>query len=64
MKRQRDLRNALADQRRRAHRAAADRGQDENVRLAGMLGAVRRRSLDVQLVPILDVDLDPRPTSA
>ena len=31
----------------------------DNVRLTGMLGAVRREGFDVQLVPILDVDLDP-----
>lgn len=31
----------------------------ENARLRGLLGASRRDSLDVQLAPILDVDLDP-----
>ena len=32
---------------------------DENARLRGLLGAATRHGLDVQLAPILDVDLDP-----
>nr|WP_238346347.1 rod shape-determining protein MreC [Luteimonas saliphila] len=32
---------------------------DENARLRGLLGAAGRGRLDVQLAPILDVDLDP-----
>ena len=32
---------------------------EENVRLRGLLGAAERGGLDVQLAPILDVDLDP-----
>lgn len=32
---------------------------DENARLRGLLGAAERGGLDVQLAPILDVDLDP-----
>ena len=32
---------------------------DENARLRGLLGAATRHDLDVQLAPILDVDLDP-----
>ena len=32
---------------------------DENARLRGLLGAVERGRLDVQLAPILNVDLDP-----
>ncbi len=32
---------------------------DENARLRALLGAARRHSLDVQLAPILDIDLDP-----
>jgi rod shape-determining protein MreC len=32
---------------------------EENARLRGLLGAARRGGLDVQLAPILDVDLDP-----
>lgn len=31
----------------------------ENARLRGLLGAAQRGGLDVQLVPILDIDLDP-----
>lgn len=31
----------------------------ENTRLRGLLGAVQRGGLDVQLAPILDIDLDP-----
>ena len=32
---------------------------DENARLRGLLGAATRHGLDVQLAPLLDVDLDP-----
>ena len=32
---------------------------EENARLRGLLGAARRGGLEVQLAPILDVDLDP-----
>jgi rod shape-determining protein MreC len=32
---------------------------DENARLRGLLGAAARGGLDVQLAPILDIDLDP-----
>lgn len=32
---------------------------EENVRLRGLLGAAERGGLDVQLAPLLDVDLDP-----
>ena len=32
---------------------------DENARLRGLLGAATRGGLDVQLAPILDIDLDP-----
>jgi rod shape-determining protein MreC len=32
---------------------------EENARLRGLLGAAERGGLDVQLAPILDVDLDP-----
>src|SRR5690606_39983718 len=32
---------------------------EENARLRGLLGAAERSGLDVQLAPILDVDLDP-----
>lgn len=51
------LRNALLISGARASRlqaAAAD-----NTRLRGLLGAATRSRLDVQLAPILDIDLDP-----
>ena len=53
----RTLRNALLLSGARVSRlqtAAA-----ENERLRGLLGAARRGGLDVQLAPILDIDLDP-----
>lgn len=53
----RTLRNALLLSGARVSRlqtAAA-----ENARLRGLLGAARRGGLDVQLAPILDIDLDP-----
>jgi len=51
------LRNALLISGARIARLQTAAG--DNVRLTGMLGAVRREGFDVQLVPILDVDLDP-----
>ena len=51
------LRNALLVSGARIARLQTAAG--DNVRLTGMLGAVRREGFDVQLVPILDVDLDP-----
>ena len=51
------LRNALLIS--GARIARLQTAASDNVRLAGMLGAVRRENFDVQLVPILDVDLDP-----
>lgn len=51
------LRNALLISGARLARLQA--AADENARLRGMLGAARRGQLDVQLAPILNVDLDP-----
>ena len=51
------LRNALLVS--GARLARLQTAASDNVRLTGMLGAVRREGFDVQLVPILDVDLDP-----
>ena len=51
------LRNALLIS--GARIARLQTAASDNVRLTGMLGAVRREGFDVQLVPILDVDLDP-----
>ena len=51
------LRNALLVSGARIARLQTAAG--DNVRLTGMLGAVRREGFEVQLVPILDVDLDP-----
>jgi rod shape-determining protein MreC len=51
------LRNALLVS--GARIARLQTAASDNVRLTGMLGAVRREGFDVQLVPILDVDLDP-----
>ena len=51
------LRNALLIS--GARIARLQTAASDNVRLAGMLGAVRREHFDVQLVPILNVDLDP-----
>lgn len=51
------LRNALLISGARISRLQA--AADENARLRGLLGAVERGGLDVQLAPILDVALDP-----
>jgi len=51
------LRNALLISGARIARLQA--AADENARLRGLLGAVERAGLDVQLAPILDVALDP-----
>lgn len=51
------LRNALLISGARIARLQA--AADENARLRGLLGAVERGGLDVQLAPILDVALDP-----
>ncbi|MBW8851747.1 MAG: rod shape-determining protein MreC [Xanthomonadales bacterium] len=51
------LRNALLISGARTARLQA--AADENARLRGLLGAVERGGLDVQLAPILDVALDP-----
>lgn len=51
------LRNALLISGARLARLQA--AADENARLRGMLGAVQRGELDVQLAPILNIDLDP-----
>ena len=51
------LRNALLISGARIARLQTAAG--DNLRLTQMLGAVRREGFDVQLVPILDVDLDP-----
>lgn len=51
------LRNALLISGARIARLQA--AADENARLRGLLGAVERSGLDVQLAPILDVALDP-----
>jgi rod shape-determining protein MreC len=53
----RRLRNALLVSGARNARLQAESA--DNARLRGLLGAVRRGTLDVQLVPILDIDLDP-----
>ncbi|GAA4855015.1 rod shape-determining protein MreC [Luteimonas vadosa] len=53
----RRLRNALL--RMDAERTRLQVQAEENARLRGLLGAARRGGLDVQLAPILDVDLDP-----
>lgn len=53
----RRLRNqVLVDQARMARMRTV---ADDNARLRGLLDAARRGNLDVQLAPILDVDLDP-----
>jgi len=51
------LRNALLVSGARVARLQAESA--DNARLRGLLGAVQRGSLDVQLAPILDIDLDP-----
>lgn len=51
------LRNALLISGARLARLQA--AANENARLRGMLGAVERGELDVQLAPILNIDLDP-----
>lgn len=51
------LRNALAITAARLSRLQAEAA--ENERLRGLLGAAQRDSLDVQLAPILNIDLDP-----
>ena len=53
----RRLRNALLVSGARNARLQAESA--DNARLRGLLGAVQRGTLDVQLVPILDIDLDP-----
>jgi rod shape-determining protein MreC len=53
----RRLRNALLVSGARVARLQAETA--DNARLRGLLGAVQRGGLDVQLVPILDIDLDP-----
>jgi len=53
----RTLRNALLVSGARVARLQA--AADENQRIRDLLGAARRGRLDVQLVPILDIDLDP-----
>ena len=53
----RRLRNALLVSSARVARLQA--ATAENGRLRGLLGAVERGGLDVQLAPILDLDLDP-----
>ncbi len=61
-------RSLLADDNRRlrnellvmgARQARLQVEADENARLRGLLGAATRHELDVQLAPILDVDMDP-----
>ena len=51
------LRNALLVS--NARLARLQTASADNARLRGLLGAVERGGLDVQLAPILDVDLDP-----
>ncbi len=51
------LRNALLIS--GARLARLQSAADENARLRGLLGAVERGQLDVQLAPILNIDLDP-----
>lgn len=53
----RTLRNALLISGARVARLQA--AEDENRRIRALLGAAQRGGLDVQLVPILDIDLDP-----
>jgi rod shape-determining protein MreC len=53
----RRLRNALLVSGARIARLQAESA--DNARLRGLVGAVERGALDVQLVPILDIDLDP-----
>ena len=53
----RTLRNALLIS--GARLARLQTAAAENARLRGLLGADRRGGLDVQLAPILDIDLDP-----
>src|SRR5688572_22258375 len=53
----RRLRNALLVSSARVARLQA--ATADNARLRGLLGAVERGGLDVQLAPILDLDLDP-----
>lgn len=51
------LRNALLVS--GARNARLQAAADENQRIRDLLGAARRGRLDVQLVPIMDIDLDP-----
>lgn len=53
----RTLRNALLVSGARVARLQT--AADENARIRSLLGAAQRGRLDVQLVPILDIDLDP-----
>jgi len=53
----RRLRNALLISSARQARLQVE--AEENARLRGLLGAAERGGLDVQLAPILDIDLDP-----
>lgn len=53
----RRLRNALLVSGARQARLRVE--AEENARLRGLLGAAERGGLDVQLAPILDIDLDP-----
>ena len=53
----RTLRNALLII--GARNARLQAAAEENARLRGLLGAAQRGRLDVQLAPILDIDLDP-----
>jgi rod shape-determining protein MreC len=53
----RTLRNALMVS--GAQVARLQGAEEENQRIRALLGAARRGRLDVQLVPILDIDLDP-----
>jgi rod shape-determining protein MreC len=53
----RRLRNALLVSAARQARLRVE--AEENARLRGLLGAAERGGLDVQLAPILDIDLDP-----
>ena len=56
-KENRVLRNALLIS--GARHARLQTAAEENERLRGLLGAAQRGRLDVQLAPILDIDLDP-----
>lgn len=53
----RKLRNALLIS--GARNARLQAASDENQRIRDLLGAARRGRLDVQLVPIMDIDMDP-----